>query len=194
MDELGYVGLFLIMVAENVVPPVPSEPFLLAAGFAAANGSMSTAAAVVASTTGSVVGAAAWYFTAFSVPPAKLRAFVERRGRYLMVRTADLDRVLGWFDRHADAAVLAGRLIPIGRMLASVAAGTVRMPTSRFLVLSAAGSTAWCTALIVTGRLLAGNDQAVLAWLDAYQRVVLGGAAAGVLVLVSSRLARQGPT
>ena len=41
VESIGYPGLAIIMFLENVFPPIPSEPLLLGAGFATADGKMS---------------------------------------------------------------------------------------------------------------------------------------------------------
>ncbi len=55
--QAGYVGVLLLMLAENVVPPIPSELIMPLAGFTAARGERSIAVVVLAGTAGSVLGA-----------------------------------------------------------------------------------------------------------------------------------------
>ena len=40
MNELGYLGIFLLMILENLFPPIPSELIMPSAGFAAARGDL----------------------------------------------------------------------------------------------------------------------------------------------------------
>lgn len=53
----GYVGVFLLMLAENVVPPIPSELIMPLAGSTAAQGRLSVLLVVLAGTAGSILGA-----------------------------------------------------------------------------------------------------------------------------------------
>jgi membrane protein DedA with SNARE-associated domain len=46
----GYVGVLLLMLAENVVPPIPSELIMPLAGFTAARGQLSLALVILAGT------------------------------------------------------------------------------------------------------------------------------------------------
>jgi membrane protein DedA with SNARE-associated domain len=41
ITDNGYLGIFLMMLAENVFPPIPSELIMPFAGFAAARGDLS---------------------------------------------------------------------------------------------------------------------------------------------------------
>jgi membrane protein DedA with SNARE-associated domain len=58
----GYVGVFLLMLAENVVPPIPSELIMPLAGFTAARGQLSLVPVILAGTAGSLLGAVLWYY------------------------------------------------------------------------------------------------------------------------------------
>ena len=61
IEQGGYLGLALLMVLENVFPPIPSTVVLPLAGYTAANGELNLAGVVVASCAGSLVGALFWY-------------------------------------------------------------------------------------------------------------------------------------
>ncbi len=61
ISTLGYLGLALLLVAENLFPPIPSEIVLPLAGFVVGMGDLSFWGALLASTTGSVVGALILY-------------------------------------------------------------------------------------------------------------------------------------
>jgi hypothetical protein len=57
LSELGYAGLVLLMIAETVFPPIPSEVVLPLAGYLVQKGDFEFLPALVASTFGSLVGA-----------------------------------------------------------------------------------------------------------------------------------------
>ena len=57
IESLGYLGVALLVIAENLFPPIPSEIVLPFAGFVARRGDGSVVIMVVASTVGSVIGA-----------------------------------------------------------------------------------------------------------------------------------------
>ncbi|MFX5718572.1 DedA family protein, partial [Acinetobacter baumannii] len=52
----GYFGIFLLMVLENVFPPIPSEVIMGLGGIAGARGQMEMVPLIVAGTAGTVVG------------------------------------------------------------------------------------------------------------------------------------------
>ena len=64
------------------------------------------------------------------------RPFLERRGRWVHVTPASLDRAEAWFSRWGDWAVLFGRVVPVVRSFISIPAGVLDMPLGRYTVLT----------------------------------------------------------
>jgi membrane protein DedA with SNARE-associated domain len=151
IDRLGYPGVALLALLENLFPPIPSEVVLPAAGIHSRDGRSAMLAMIVAATIGSVVGA--WFLYAFAawIGPDRLRGFVVRRGRWFALNETDLDKAEEWFDRRQDAAVLLCRCIPLVRSLVSIPAGFRRMNVARFTIYTAIGSLVWNATLITLG-------------------------------------------
>jgi membrane protein DedA with SNARE-associated domain len=138
INQFGYFGVALLVVIENVFPPIPSEIVLPFAGFVAQQGSgaaqsdTSVIGMMIAATVGSVVGALILYFVSAAIGPDRLRAFVEKFGKWFGVKPADLVRAEAWFDRRSSLAVLVGRCVPLIRSIVSIPAGFRRMKLSSF--------------------------------------------------------------
>src|SRR5688572_19050436 len=96
----GLLGVALLMFAENIVPPVPSELIMPLAGFAAAQGRLSFLGVVAAGTLGAVAGAYVWYFIGRRIPEHKLAGWVDRHGRWLTLDTSDLRKSRAFFQRR----------------------------------------------------------------------------------------------
>lgn len=181
---MGAPGIALLMFLENAVPPIPSELIMPLAGFVSARGGLNFWAAVAAGSVGSLAGATAWYYVGRRVGEERLRAWIDRHGRWLTLSCEDMDRAAAWFDRHGHAAVFVGRLIPAVRTVASLPAGFARMPLAPFLAYSAAGTVLWTAALAYAGRLLGANYQRVSAVLEPVSWAVLGAVALAYVVRV----------
>ncbi len=147
----GYIGVAVLIVAQNLFPLIPSALILPLAGFLVGQGRFSFALVLLAATTGSVVGAMAVYTPARWLGEEPLRRFIRRFGRYAFVRESDLDRASGVFDRHGGKAILISRLIPGVGTLISLPAGIRRMPLWRFVSATAVGTTMWNGAFIGLG-------------------------------------------
>lgn len=181
MVALGYLGLMLLLIVENLFPPIPSEVVLPLAGFFVGRGEFSFMGALAASTLGSVIGALILYV----MGRWGGRPLVLRYGKWLRVTSKELDRADAWFDRYGDMVVLFARIIPLARSVVSIPAGTTRMPVIRFTILTTIGSAVWNLLLIGGGYILGANWERISEIAGAYSDIVLiGGAIAAALYLL----------
>jgi len=181
IERLGAIGVALLVILENVFPPIPSEIVLPFAGFVAQRGDGSVVLMIVAATVGAVVGALILYYVAALIGPVRLGVFIAKFGRWFGVKPSDLMRAEQWFDRHAVAAVLLGRCVPLIRSVVSVPAGFRRMPLVPFVAYTALGSAVWNTVLIGAGAVLGNQWEKVEPYVAVLQWLVL---ATIVLLLV----------
>jgi len=192
IESLGYLGVALLVIAENLFPPIPSEIVLPFAGFVARRGDGSVVVMVIASTIGSVVGALVLYAIAAAIGPERIHGFVVRFGKWFGVKESDMVRAEEWFDRRSNVAVLVGRCVPLIRSLVSIPAGFRRMRFSSFVVLTAIGSAAWNVALIGAGAALGDQWDRVGDYVGIFQWVVIIAIVAAVARFAMVKLrARQ---
>ncbi len=69
IDKAGYLGIALLMLLENVFPPIPSEVIMPLAGFSAAKGTLNFAWVVLSGTIGSLAGAYFWFLVGRWIGP-----------------------------------------------------------------------------------------------------------------------------
>lgn len=171
--QAGYVGVAVLMLLENVIPPIPSELIMPLAGFTAARGELSMVVVVLAGTAGSVVGALFWYFVGRRLGLDRLKRLAARHGRWLTLSPADVDRADKWFGRHGRRAVFFGRLVPTVRTLISVPAGINGMPLASFLAWSTLGTGLWTALLAGAGYLLQSQYDRVADYLNPVSTAVV---------------------
>ncbi len=163
VEKLGAVGVGLTILIETVIPPIPSEAVLGAAGVLINDGRLSLVPVVIWATVGSVVGASVLYSIGRALGPRRSHAFLDRLP---LVATEDVDRTFDWFERHGRSAVFFGRMVPIVRSFVSVPAGVVKMPWPQFLLYTAGGSLIWNSVLIGLGVAAGDFVQENLHYLD----------------------------
>ena len=190
VESWGYWGIALLMFLENVFPPIPSELIMPLAGFGARQGDLSFLGICIAGTAGSVVGQVPLYCLGRSWGEARVRDFVVRWGRWLLLDIGDVDRASAWFDRHGMRAVLLCRLIPGVRSLISIPAGIRRLPLIPFLGWSALGMGLWATALAAIGSALGHHYERVEGYLGPVAYVVFA-IVVGTLVVRAIRRRRS---
>jgi membrane protein DedA with SNARE-associated domain len=206
INQFGYFGVALLVVIENVFPPIPSEIVLPFAGFVAQQGASAVNATadaaqsdttvigmMIAATVGSVVGALILYFVSAAIGPERLRGFVERFGKWFGVKSSDLVRAEEWFDRRSVAAVLVGRCVPLIRSIVSIPAGFRRMKLTSFVVLTAIGSAVWNIALIGAGAVLGDQWEQVGEYVGVFQWLVIAAVLVLLVRFVVSRLKKRRP-
>ena len=191
IEQLGYIGVALLVVLENVFPPIPSEIVLPFAGFVAQQGSYSVVLMILAATVGSVIGALIMYWIAAIIGDERLHAFTRRFGKWVQIREADLTRAEEWFDRHAMSAVLVGRCVPLIRSVVSIPAGFRRMKLIPYIAYTFLGSLVWNIALVGAGAVLGENWERVEPVVATFQWIVivviLAGLARVAYVVVQRR-------
>lgn len=175
IGSAGYPGIALLMLLENVLPPLPSELIMPMAGFVAASGQLNLVGVIIAGTLGSVVGALPWYYLGKVLGRERLKQWAGRHGRWLTLAPADVDKANDWFEKHCGKAVFFGRLVPAVRTLISVPAGLFGMSLRRFLTYTTLGSALWTTALAYAGFSLRDNYEQVAHWLNPATNVIVAG-------------------
>jgi len=176
VEKLGYWGIALLMLLENVFPPIPSEVIMPLAGYTAADGGLNLALVILSGTLGTVAGAAFWWWLAGKYGERRLKALADRHGRWLTLSADEIDRIDDWFDRHGSWAIPLAHVVPGLRTLISIPAGMFGTRFARFIVLTTSGSAVWNSLLAGAGYLLGKQFSAV----DRY----LGPAGLGIMAAV----------
>ncbi|WP_300016464.1 DedA family protein [Pseudonocardia sp.] len=186
VDRLGAAGVGLLILLENVIPPIPSEVILPLAGFRARTGTLNLLTVWPAATAGSVLGALILYGLGAWLGHERLRRLARRRW-FVFASVRDIDRGDELFDRHGGKVVLLARCVPFLRSVVSIPAGISGMPVLRFTVLTAIGSGVWNAAFLAIGWALGENWDTVEQWLGPVSYVVIGLVVVGLVVLAVRR-------
>jgi len=153
VGDLGLWGIFLLMLPESAMIPIPSEATMLFAGFNVAQGHYSLIAAVavgvVANVLGSWVAYAIGYFGRVDV--------LEKHGAKLHIKPSQLRWADDWFARFGTATVFFARMLPVIRTFISLPAGVARMPFWRFTLFTALGCIPWIFMLTFVGKQAGDN-------------------------------------
>jgi membrane protein DedA with SNARE-associated domain len=159
---VGYLGVLVAMTIESAMIPLPSELILPFAGFLVSDPSQlepltgapwSFWLVVIAGTIGNTLGS----LTAYAIGAWGGRPFLERYGRYLLIRPHEIELAEHFFARWGSATVFFSRLLPIVRTFISFPAGVARMDLTKFVVYSTAGAVLWSTLLAYAGVVLGEN-------------------------------------
>lgn len=185
MDALGGPGAAVVVGADNLFPPIPSELVLPLAGFSASQGVFSFGAALFWTTLGSVLGAVIVYAVGALIGRERTRALVVW---IPLINARDFDRTEAWFAKHGSKAVFLGRMVPLFRSFISLPAGIERMGMPKFLVLTTLGSLIWNTVFVTAGYQLGENWHLVEGYAGILQKIVITSVTMAFVVFVALRL------
>jgi membrane protein DedA with SNARE-associated domain len=154
--SVGYLGVMLAMAIESAMIPLPSELILPYAGFLVSDPSkleplthgqwgywIVVIVATIGNTLGSLVG--------YAIGAWGGRPFLERYGKYLLIRPHEIELAERFFERYGAATAFFSRLLPIVRTFISFPAGVARMPLPKFIAYSTAGAFLWSMLLVFAG-------------------------------------------
>lgn len=152
LSNLTYPNIFLLMLLESTVVPVPSELVVAPAAYHAASGQLNVFLVVLFATIGAGIGASINYAVALYVGRPVIYKFANSKwGKMCLLNEEKVKKSERYFDQHGIAATLTGRLIPGIRHLISLPAGLARMNYWKFLVYTLIGAGAWHSILAALG-------------------------------------------
>ena len=161
----GLPGIFVLMVLESACIPIPAEATMMFAGFAVSQGRLGLAAAISVGVAGNVVGAWLVYYVGLYGG----RPFIDRYGKYVLLRHEHVELTERWFARYGPITVLLCRMLPVVRSFVSLPAGVAKMPFWRFTLYTALGSVPFVALLAWLGVRVGANWHAIeqnFKWLD----------------------------
>ena len=194
---VGYLGVMMAMAIESAMIPLPSELILPYAGFLVSDpGRLEPLTGqpwnfwivVVAATVGNTLGS----LVAYAIGAYGGRPFLERYGRYLLIRPHEIELADRFFARHGAATVFIGRLLPVVRTFISFPAGVARMPLGRFIVYSTAGAFIWSCLLVYAGTILGANWVQIRHALQPFDLAIALGVVGLVVLFIWWRLGTPG--
>ena len=194
---VGYLGVMLAMAIESAMIPLPSELILPYAGFLVSDPGQlepltgqtwSFWIVVVAATVGNTLGS----LIAYAIGAFGGRPFLERYGKYLLIRPHEIELADGFFARHGAATVFIGRLLPVVRTFISFPAGVARMPLGKFIIYSTAGAFIWSCLLVYAGTILGANWVQIRHALQPFDLAIALGVVGLVALFIWWRLGMPG--
>ena len=152
LDNLTYPYIFLGMLLESTVFPVPSELVVAPAAYHAAAGYQNFGLIILVATLGAGIGASINYWVArIWGRPLIYRFANSKLGKMCLLNQEKVEKSERYFDKHGIAATLTGRLVPVIRHLISLPAGLARMNYWTFLLYTVIGAGVWHTILATLG-------------------------------------------
>jgi len=187
VGQLGYVGLFVLIVLESTMVPVPSLLVMPFAGFLASRGDFSLPIILVINSGAALTGSLISYL----IGAAGGKPLLEKYGKYVLVRREDLARTEKYFAQHGGWTVFIARFLPVVRHLISIPAGIARMRLPSFLLRTFLGATLWGGGLMVVGYVLGSQWESVARVAKRIDMIIAGVVVLTLLALAVRFVARR---
>ena len=153
IGQLGYSGIFFLMILESALIPIPSEIIMPFSGFLSSTGRLDPFLVTLSGSLGNVVGSVLTYYLGIKAG----RKVILKYGKYILFRKEHLEITENLFKRYGDKISFAGRLLPGIRTYVSLPAGIGKTDFKKFVIYSFAGSLVWNSMLVYVGMNLGRN-------------------------------------
>ena len=144
-----YAILFAVIFIETgfvVVPFLPGDSLLFAAGTFAALGSFNVGWLILALSAAAVIGDTVNYWIGHYVGP---KVFAKEKARFF--KKEHLDRTHAFYEKHGGKTIIIARFVPIIRSFAPFVAGIGRMSYGRFIAYNIVGGVGWVVLFVGAG-------------------------------------------
>jgi len=187
ISSLGYAGIFVFMILESMVFPIPSELVMPFAGFVAAQGQLNLILVIVFSTIGSIIGSLLSYYMGKRWGSRLIVSY----GKYIFVDIDDLKKTEEWFKKRGELTIFASRLIPVVRHLISLVAGIGKMNVKKFSLYTIMGAAVWNSLLAYLGYVLGQHWDEVTSYTEELNIIVVILLVIGCMYYVYRHLKRR---
>ena len=176
----GYLVLFGSVLAQQLGVPLPSTPFIVAAGALAHSGQLSFAAALVVGCCAAMMADIVW-FEIGRLRGARVLQFLCRislEPDYCERRTDNT------FARYRAKTLIVGKLVPGISTIATPMAGVYGLSRSRFLIFDGLGIILWIGTFELLGYLFSDQLEDVVAYASRFGGLLTVMLASGLVAYV----------
>ncbi len=152
LGNLNYTTVFILMMLESTVIPVPSELVVSPAAYHAAAGNLDMMLVILFATLGADLGATINYVAGYYLGRPIIYRFANSKwGKMCLLNQEKVEHSEKYFDNHGMVATITGRLIPGIRHLISIPAGLAKMNYWKFMLYTTIGAGVWNCILAALG-------------------------------------------
>ncbi len=142
--ELNYFSIFILMMMESSIIPVPSEAVMIPAWYFASNWTLNIYLVILAWWVWSLVWAIVNYFVLWQLI---WKPFLLKYWKYFLITEKKYHKAESLFLKNDNLYTFLWRFIPVVRHLISIPAWIFKMNFLHFSILTFVWATLWCLIL-----------------------------------------------
>jgi membrane protein DedA with SNARE-associated domain/membrane-associated phospholipid phosphatase len=150
LNQYGYIILFLSLMLELIIVPVPNEALMSYVGVLCFQGKMNIYISIISAGLGGVLGVTISYWIGYKLGAPFFRKF----GHYIHMGPEKLEKMSKWYERYGKVLLLVSFFVPGVRHIASIISGVIKLPFRYFWIFSYIGVFLWVGTFISLGNVL----------------------------------------
>lgn len=166
IHSTSYFGIFILMLLESALIPIPSEITMPFSGFLASQGVLNLWLIVIVGTVANLAGSLVAYGIGYFLEETVLLTLIKKYGKFILISEKEYNHATHWFQKYGDKIIFISRLLPAVRTVISLPAGVFRMDIKKFIIYTTVGCFIWSLFLTYIGFTLGANWRS----LDVYYR------------------------
>lgn len=173
IENYGYFGIFVLILIENLFPPIPSELILGLGGFFTISTNLKFIGVVLSATAGSIVGAIILYYIGYFINSDRVKKILRSKNKVLKIDGNSLRKGRNIYLKYESISVFVCRMLPIVRSIISIPAGMFKMNIFKFGIYTGIGSLIWNSIITYIGVYLGDNWKYIEVIVKDYSIIVL---------------------
>ncbi|WP_286887078.1 DedA family protein [Aneurinibacillus sp. UBA3580] len=183
LSDLGYFGIAIGLMLEVI----PSEIVLSYGGYLVSQGKINFAGAIIAGTIGGTIAQLFLYWMGYYGG----RPFLEKYGKYLLIRKKEIDKAEEWFNRYGVGVIFTARFIPVVRHAISIPAGIARMSVVKFIMYTTLAVIPWSILFVYLGMQLGARWEQIDEFAKPFIEPIIWIAVAGTVIYLLMSLRKR---
>lgn len=150
LDQYGYIVLFLALMLELIIIPIPNEALMSYVGVLCFQGKMNIVLSILVAGAGGILGSSLSYWVGYKLGEPFFRKF----GHYIHMGPEKIEKLSGWYRKYGKVLLVISFFIPGVRHVASIITGVIKLPYRSFAIFAYIGIFLWVGTFITLGDLL----------------------------------------
>lgn len=174
ISSWGYLAVFILMMLESALIPIPSEVTMPFAGFLVGLGKLSFWLIVIVGSLANLLGSLLAYALGYWGQERFVRQLIKKYGKYLLITYDEIETAERWFRQRGELIAFGSRLMPVVRTFISLPAGFSQMNVIKFSIYTFLGAFIWTGILAYLGVILGENWNLLEVYFRKFDILIIG--------------------
>lgn len=173
IHSAGYAGVFILMMLNSALVPIPSEVTMPFAGYLTQTGALFFPFVVLSGAIGDLAGALIGYAIGYFLEETVILRLIKKYGKFILLSEHEYVKAVSMYKKYGSSITFFCRLLPGVRSFISVPAGLSEMNIWKFVLFTFLGSLVWVSALASIGYYLGAHWDSIGPIYSKFQMVII---------------------